>query len=38
MERRLGHRHIGNTMIYLSIADVMVDRAVEEAAGNGFVV
>ena len=34
----LGHRSIGNTMIYLSIADGQVDRAVAEAADQGFVV
>ena len=38
IQRRLGHRSISNTMIYLSIADGLVDRAVEEAAQNGFVV
>ena len=38
IQRRLGHRNIKNTMIYLSLADGLVDRAVEEAAANGYVV
>ncbi len=38
IQRRLGHRHISSTMIYLSIADGLVDRAVREAADKGFVV
>ncbi len=38
IQRRLGHRDIRNTMVYLSLADGLVDRAVEEAAQNGFIV
>lgn len=38
IQRRLGHRSINNTMVYLSLADGLVDRAVEEAAENGFIV
>jgi len=38
IQRRLGHRHISNTMVYLSIADGLVDRAVQEATEQGFVV
>ena len=38
IQRRLGHRHIQNTMIYLSLADELVDRAVAEAAEKGYVV
>jgi integrase len=38
IQRRLGHRSIQNTMIYLSIADGLVDQAVEDAAASGFVV
>ena len=37
IQRRLGHRHIQNTMIYLSLADGIVDRAVAEAAEKGYV-
>jgi len=38
IQRRLGHRHIQNTMIYLSLADGHVDRMVKEAADQGYVV
>ena len=38
IQRRLGHRNIGNTLIYLAIADGQVDQAVRDAAQKGFVV
>lgn len=37
IQRRLGHKNIQNTMVYLAIADGLVDQAVENAAANGFV-
>ena len=38
IQRRLEHRSIGNTMIYLSIADGLVDRAVAAAIDSGSIV
>jgi len=38
IQRRLGHRHIQNTMVYLSLADGHVDRMVKKAADQGYIV
>jgi type 1 fimbriae regulatory protein FimB len=38
IQQRLGHSNISNTMVYLQISNVFVDRAVEAAVMNGAVV
>jgi integrase/recombinase XerD len=37
IQRRLGHRSIENTMVYLSIADSHVDRVVRNARQDGYI-
>lgn len=38
IQRRLGHRSIKNTMVYLSIADSHVDKVVKNARQDGYIV
>jgi type 1 fimbriae regulatory protein FimB len=38
IQQRLGHRNIGNTMVYLTISSAFTDRAFEAALANGAVV
>ena len=38
IQSRLGHKNISNTMVYLSVSNPFVDKAVEMATANGAVV
>jgi len=38
IQQRLGHRGIGNTMIYLTVSSSFTDRVFESAVANGAVV
>jgi len=37
VQRRLGHRNIQNTMIYVAIADSHVDRVIRDARSAGYI-